>query len=1467
MKKHILFIVSLFIALTLDASVSNMIVERYTVKQGLPNNAVSCTLKDRDGFVWFGTWYGLCRFDGQKFYTYNKQQSPEEELPPRKIQHIVEDHNGNLWVKTIDHKLYVFNKRTGKFHSVYDDMKKYSDNIQVVKMHTNAEGDVLLLTLDRNLLLAQMDKGEKVNIKVLYDSQKKYKDNTYRLTQNVLQETEDYVCWIGVDDRITAVRKKGMWDASLENSITDKLQLSGNGFYTCIYEEGERLWLGDNTGMFLCVDSQTGAVDRFVLPELKGAIQNILVVDECVYVSLSGKGTFVYRLDNRQLNKINLPFVGNEMVESVVDKCGMIWFHEKDRALVAFDPQTGKSSRYAYQKGTKVGYGTLYVEDMEEHGLFFLTPFGEALHYDRKEARMRPIRTYRQMGANESTGHSFFHLYKDREGILWLASSDKGIYRINFPQQQFELTNKPAIDCTEKGVVYGVRALFQSSNGDIWVSTRKPELYRYDKNGNLRFIYGTGHDKIGTVYHIMEDRNGNLWLSTKGDGLVKAIPDAQAPKGFRFVRYNHEPSDPYSLSGKNVYYTYQDSKGRIWVGLFDGGLNLLDEKEGKTVFYHRNNSFNNYPAYGLFAEVRNIQEDNDGRIWVGTTDGLMSFNADFSSPDNIEFVTYRTENKVGLSASDVYALYKDKEQQIWACFFGGGVHKIVHADDENRILTFESYGTDEGLGDDVIVSMMEDNDSCLWLVSENGIASLDKKTGRIRNFDEYDGFPDVSVEEGVIQKTLEGNLWIGCRQGVLVLNPQMLASNKVDYDTFIVDCQINNINYRQIQDTVISQKTITYSDGLVLDYDQSMFTLEFAALNYTNPKRVSYRYILEGYENEWHDNGKNRIAAYTNVPSGEYVFKVQALDESNPTLESVRELKIKVLPPWWATRTAYIVYVLLFMALMALIIRMALLMMRMKNDVYIGQRISELKIKFFTNISHELRTPLTLIQGPIQELKENEELSGKGKQYVALMEKSIVQMLQLVNQILDFRKIQNGKMRLHISRFNLNEMLQGFGSEFRILAQENNISFHVEETDVQIKVWADADKLSIVIRNLLSNAFKFTPNGGSIYVKATVSPDGSRCYIHVKDTGVGIPKSQLSEIFERFSQAENVKAAAYYQGTGIGLALSKEIMNLHHGEIYAESQESKGACFVVELLMGKEHYKESEVDFYVSEDTLSEDEVSEGIYDDETVINSSLPSVLIVDDNKDLCNMLRLQLEDNYNIYMANDGVEGLKKVSLYHPDVVVTDQMMPNMDGMEMLQHIRKDFQISHIPVIILTAKGNDDARTAAISKGASAYITKPFSKDYLMARIEQLLNERKLFREHIWQTEKQPEMSKDEYGQYLETKDVQFIEKIHRIVEENLENSDFNIDTIAVKLGLSRSTFFKKLKGLTGFAPVDLVKEIRLNKAIELMKTTDMGISEIALAVGFRDAGYFGKCFRKKYNQTPREYVSECRTQVACK
>ena len=647
-----------------------------------------------------------------------------------------------------------------------------------------------------------------------------------------------------------------------------------------------------------------------------------------------------------------------------------------------------------------------------------------------------------------------------------------------------------------------------------------------------------------------------------------------------------------------------------------------------------------------------------------------------------------------------------------------------------------------------------------------------------------------------------------------------------------------------------------------------MFTIEFAALNFYNPNRVFYRYILEGYEKEWHYNGKNRIASYTNVPSGSYTFRVETIDEANPELVSNRTLAITILPPWWLSWWAIVIYVVLGIIALYFSLRLAFFMIKMKNDIYIEQKVSEMKIKFFTNISHELRTPLTLIKGPIQELREHETLSPKGVQYVELMEKNTNQMLQLVNQILDFRKIQNGKMRLHVSLIDFNELVVSFQKEFRVLSEENEVSFTFQLPDAAIMIWADKEKLSIVIRNIISNAFKFTPSGGSIHVVAGLTEDGEHCFLRVEDNGIGIPQNKLTEVFERFSQGANAKNS-YYQGTGIGLALSKEIVNLHHGMIRAESPEGKGTVFIVELLLGKEHYRISEVDFYVSDtetapagDVSSTDIMAEEDSEEQTEIDASLPNLLLVEDNKDLCQLIKLQLEDKFNIHIANNGVEGLKKVHLYHPDIVVTDQMMPEMDGLEMLQSIRKDFQISHIPVIILTAKNDEGAKTKAITLGANAYITKPFSKEYLLARIDQLLSERLLFRERIrLQMENQKTTEEDSYEQYLVKKDVQFLEKIHQVIEENMDDSDFNIDTIASGIGLSRSAFFKKLKSLTGLAPVDLVKEIRLNKSVELIKNTDLSISEIAFAVGFKDSGYYSKCFRKKYNQTPREYMSEWR------
>lgn len=1477
--KRILFLILFLCTAWLSASpFPHLIVEHYTADQGLPNNIVNCTLKDKEGFIWFGTWYGLCSFDGVKFRTYNNRDGFYSDIPPRKIQCIVEDKNGFLWIKTIDRKLYLFDKKQERFRAVYDDVKQYSENIQIIKVQNTSDGDVLLLTKDKSLLRACTDPQGKISISQLHDSRPNVNAFDLKLKHNVFCETGEYINWIGMNYQIASYRKGAELKSKPTDFIQKKIAALADDIFTCAYAGEKLLWLGDKNGQVYCIDPQTGTVNRYVIPQIKSAIGNLLVNESGILYISTPEGVYEYNLGYKQLTRLPISLAGKAVSTSFIDKYDKIWFCGNNQLLIYYDPLNKTAKQFDFPAGTSIG--NFEVQDAGEQGMFFLTPCGEILLFDREQQTMIRLNQQKPF-ADDQPNQLFFHLLYDADGILWLSSTAKGIYRINFPKKQFQLLSDFAGADVETNESRGIRALYQARNGDIWIGTRRQILYRLDRNGQVKQTFSEKNYPVGNVYHIMEDEKGNLWFSTKGKGLVRAEPDMNSPQGLRFTRYTNDARNPNSISSNDAYFTFQDSKGRIWVSLLGGGLNLISEENGEVSFKHKFNGMKHYPPYGLYMEVRTMTEDTDGRLWVGTMDGLMSFDGHFTSPEQIEFETYREESaSSNVADNDIYVLYKDADAQIWVSVFGGGLNKLLRYDKDARKPIFKSYGIREGLNNDVVMSIVEDDADHLWFATEGGLSCFHKQTEQFRNYDKYDGFLNVEMEEGSALHTLNGELWLGCKQGVLRFEPEKLETTNWNYSTYIVDFRVSNRDLRSFKDDPILMESVKYAHKIELNYHQSMFTIEFAALNYYNQNRVSYKYILNGYEKEWHYSGKNRIASYTNVPPGRYTFEVESIDEANPQLVSRRTLDIVVLPPWWLSWWAYAIYVILGAVVLVFALRLAFFMIKMKNDVYIEQRVSEMKIKFFTNISHELRTPLSLIKGPIQELKERESLSTKGYQYLELMEKNTNQMLQLVNQILDFRKIQNGKMRLHVSLMNLNETVETFQKEFRVLSEENEISYSFQLTDEPVMVWADREKLGIVIRNIISNAFKFTPAGGSIFVTMGTTEDGLRGYVRVEDSGVGIPHNKLTEIFERFSQGENGQNP-YYQGTGIGLALSKEIVTMHHGSIKAENQGDQGAVFTVELLLGKEHYKPGEVDFYVSDsesatDSLSAEraeaaaraeaaqtaeltETDSEASTDEQERDASLPTLLLVEDNKDLCHLIRLQLDDKFNIHIANNGVEGLKKVHLYHPDIVVTDQMMPEMDGLEMLQRIRKDFQISHIPVIILTAKNDDEAKTRATSLGANAYITKPFSKDYLLARVEQLLGERKLFRERVKQQSENEDSSS--YEHYLVKKDVQLLEKIHQVIEENMDNSDFNIDTIASGIGLSRSAFFKKLKSLTGLAPVDLVKEIRLNKSIEMIKHTDLSISEIAFAVGFKDSGYYSKCFRKKYDQTPREYMNEWR------
>lgn len=1467
--KKILFLLLLLLLISISGFCNrSMIVSNYTIEDGLPHNTVHCALMDCDGLMWFGTWYGLASFDGVKFRSYNNRDDNVTDIPPHKIQVIVESKDNNLWVKTIDHKLFFFDKRNERYYDVFNEIKKkYSVSPKIIKIQKTDDGNLLLLTKNKDLLKAESRGDGSVNVQLLYDSQSK---REHKLTNNLLIEDANFINWIGMDFTILSCPKGKLLKSKPSDFLLKKIDPDSKTEFSSAFSYNNTLWLGDYSGNLYKIDVNNGSITKRKVVEGGGAILDIVSANgKSLIVSVQNSGIYEYSVKDGVISKI-MPLTSRDNVGlSCVDSYDKVWIQLDNNELVYYDPFNKIKKIFILPQG-KVNRD-MKMQDGKELGMFFLTTSGDVMYFNRSDESMTQINNLSDLRP-EGNKRVFFDILLDKDNILWLTSTSNGIYKICFPKQQFNLFHLPGAHSGDEDS-YAVKSLYQARNGDMWISTRQAEVYQLERDGKVKRIFSSKNYYIGNVYHFMEDRDGNMWFSTKGNGLIEGTPDASSPLGYKFRRFAYDEKNPNSISGNDVYYTYQDSHSRIWVALFGGGLNLIEQENGRVNFRNKFNSFENYPKYGLYMEVRNVVEDKTGRIWVGTSDGLMSFDGNFKEPNLINFEIYRNEMPgSNISDNDIYVLYKDAASQIWVSVFGGGLNKLVSYDSEKKRPVFKQYSIQQGLKSDVILSIIEDDNKNLWLATENGVTRFDMKNETFRNFDRYDGFMNVQMEEESVMKTLSGDLWFGNREGILSFNPQKIETYNYNYKTFIVDFFVSNKSLRGSKDNNVRRQSIQYLNSITLDHNQSNFVIEFAALNYYNQNRVSYRYILEGFEKEWHFNARNRIASYPNVPPGKYTFRVQTIDEANPSLNSERTLEIIILPPWWLTWWAYIIYTILGLFLAYAVVKGILFYIRMRNEIYIEQRVSDLKIRFFTNISHELRTPLTLMMGPIQELKQKQQLDEKGKQYLSLIEKSSGQMLQLVNQILDFRKIQSGKMILHVSHLDLNKLIDSFHKEFLVMAEENEINYSFLLDNEDIMVWADKEKLEIVIRNLLSNAFKFTRPGGSITVSTGLTEDKNHCYIRVEDTGVGIPQNKLSEIFERFSQGENSKNPSYNPGTGIGLALSKEIVTLHHGDIKTESKVGQGSAFTVELLLGKDHYKPSEANFYYG-DEVSEDKTEDAPADvsgeektDETPAeNKDLPTLLVVDDNKDLGNLIRMQLEDKYNVYVASNGVEGLRKIHLYHPDIVVTDQMMPEMSGTEMLQEVRKDFRISHIPVIILTAKHDEDAKIKAISLGANAYITKPFSKEYLEARIEQLLGERKVFREKIWnQQETVDESAKDVYEAYLVKKDVQLLEKIHQVIEENMQNSDFNIDTIAENLGLSRSAFFKKLKSLTGFAPVDLVKEIRLNKSVELMKNTDMTISEIAFEVGFKEAGYYGKCFRKKYNQTPTEYMNKIRKSV---
>ena len=829
-----------------------MQVTHLTIRDGLPHDVVYCSHKAKDGFMWFGTWYGLTRFDGINFDNFSRVFNYVSDQPPRKVESIVEDANGNLWVKTLDWKLTVFYKKQERFEEVLDELKPYTRNLQIIKMQSDNRGGVLLLTKDKTLLLAKTTADGEIVIKKLADTRAERRNTKGRLVAASVQCREGRANYVGTNFEIYSVplsAKTRHWDEQAWLGYFARLTEKSQTYYT----KGGLVWrLSSDGTAFLCLNAQGRELHR-------------------------------YPVSTQRTN----------------------------------EPQFIATP---------------------QNGYFYLTAAGEVLHIDPvtfEAENMAKRRDFIDFKENSR----FLSMRMDGDNVLWLTSATSGIYRINFVPDQFRVTPLP------NGDVSGVRSLFQMNSGNVLVGARSKTFYEFDAKGKLLKAIPYTQNHIGSVYHIMQDSKGRIWLSTKGDGLVLATRNSVTGQ-YDFEAYKHDNASSSTISGNNVYMTYEDSRHSIWVATLDGGLNLVNESDYGITFFNKDYGMKHYPRYGLFMDVRNMVEDAQGRMWVGTIDGLMTFNGAFSNIEEVEFETFRSSKQATRANGDINALYKDRQNNVWMCSFGGGLSRLDGIDAETNLPILRYVGQRNGLANDIIVSLVEDRRGRLWLASGDGISCFNHTAGNIRCYDKSDGFPTVQLEESSALCLKDGSIWLGSKEGIVTFHPDRLSRARAEYPIYIIGGEVNNKDIRETDNSNVVDGSIVYADYMELRHDQSMFTLQFAALNYDNPDHITYRYRLQGYDHDWHYTGKLRLASFTNVPSGVYTFTVEAIDATNPDIHSQRSITIRILPPWWATWWAYTIYVVLFVAAVYVLVRYAQYQIRLKNDIYIQTKLAEYKKRY-----------------------------------------------------------------------------------------------------------------------------------------------------------------------------------------------------------------------------------------------------------------------------------------------------------------------------------------------------------------------------------------------------------------------------------------------------------------------------------------------------------------------------------------